>query len=260
MTQETNGARDILEENKDKKAAFTTHLEELRKRLLKSVIAVAITTCISFFFTQQVFGILKSPAPGIDLIFIEVTEMIGTYLKIAFLCGIVLALPFLFYQLIMFIAPALTAREERYLYLLSLGVPLLFIGGAAFAYFVLLPPALTFLIYPPFATGIAEPHIRVANYISVVTSLIFWIGLTFQFPLVMGVLAKIGVLTHEQFSGYRRHAIVGAFILAAIITPTFDPVNQTVVAFPIIILYEVGIWMAKFAGQRKTMPKVVNRV
>lgn len=238
----------------DKKVPLTTHLEELQKRLLRSLIALVVTTAVSFIFAKQVFEIFKSRAPGIDLIYIEVTEMVGIYIKVALLCGIVLALPFLFYQLMMFIAPALTRREKRYLYLLSPAVLLFFIAGATFAYFVLLPPALGFLINPPFAAGIAEPQIRVGNYISVVTKLLFWIGLTFQTPLIMALLARIGVLSHKQFSKYRRHAIVGAFILAAIITPTFDPVNQSLVAFPLIILYEIGIWLAKLTGRRKPPP------
>ena len=242
----------------DKRVSLITHLEELRKRLLLSLIAVVVTTAVSFIFTRQVFEILKSPAPGVDLIYIEVTEMVGIYIKVALYCGVVLALPLLFYQLIMFIAPALTHREQRYLYLLSPTVLLFFAAGAAFTYFALLPPALAFLINPPFATGIAEPQIRVANYISVVTRLIFWIGLTFQLPLIMGLLARIGVLTHKHLSRYRKHAIVAAFILGAIITPTFDPVNQTLVAFPLIILYEVGIWLARLAGRRQPLQSTQN--
>lgn len=242
----------------DKRVPLITHLEELRKRLLISLIVVLVTTTVSFIFARQVFEILKSPAPGVDLIFIEVTEMVGIYIKVALYCGVILALPVLFYQLIMFVAPALTHREQRYLYLLSPMVLLFFVVGAAFAYFALLPPALAFLIHPPFATGIAEPQIRVASYISVVTRLIFWIGITFQLPMIMGLLARIPVITHKHFSRYRKHAIVVAFILGAIITPTFDPVNQTLVALPIIILYEVGIWLARLAGRRQPLPSPQN--
>ena len=237
--------------SEDEKLTLTTHLAELRKRLIRSVIAVAITTAASFFFAKQVFEVFKSRAEDLDLIFIEVTELLGVYFKVAIYCGIALALPFLIYELVMFVRPALTSKEKRYLYLSLPSVFLLFASGAIFAYYILLPPALNFLLDPPFAEGIATPEIRVGNYISLVTRFILVIGLVFQTPLLIFILAKIGVVTPQWLASHRALAIVGAFIIGAIVTPTWDPINQTMVSLPIIILYEFGIWLARFARRPK---------
>lgn len=235
----------------DKKLTIVGHLEELRSRLIKSLIAVAVATAICFIFAKQIFEILKSRATGIDFIYIEVTELLGVYMKVALFGGVALALPFLIYQLVMFIRPALPGKEKRYLYLLLPGVILFFVAGVAFAYFVLLPPALRFLINPPFASGIATPQIRIGNYVEVVVKLLFTIGLVFETPLLISFLARIGVITPRMLSKNRKWAVLGSFVLAAIITPTFDPVNQSLVAVPLIVLYELGIWLAKLVQPRK---------
>ena len=127
---------------------------------------------------------------------------------------------------------------------------LLFGMGVVFAYFVLLPPALKFLF--TFGSDIATPMIRVENYISVLTKLLFWIGICFEIPLVMFFLTKIGVLKPEWLSKYRRLAYILAFVLGAIITPTFDPLNQSLVAVPVILLYEFGFLLSKLAQRQKT--------
>jgi sec-independent protein translocase protein TatC len=231
--------------NLEEKLPINSHFAELRKRLLASFIAVVITTIVSFIFAQDIFDILKSRAADINLIYIEMTEMIGTYFKVTFASGIALALPFLLYQLVMFIRPGLTPNERKYLYILLPSMMVSFACGVAFGYFVLLPPALRFLV--SFGSEIATPQIRVENYVSLVLRLLFALGLCFEAPLLIFFLAKIRILTPERVSGFRKFAIVGAFVLGAIITPTFDPINQTLVAVPIILLYEVGILLAKLA-------------
>jgi len=190
------------------------------------------------------------PVTGLELIYTEVTEMLGTYIKVSLYSALVLTLPFIVYQAVMFVRPALTRKEKTYLYIMLPSVFLLFTVGAVFAYFVLLPPALKFLL--TFGSDIATPMIRVENYISVLTKLIFWIGICFEIPLVMFFLTKIGVLKPEWLSKYRRIAYVLAFVLGAIITPTFDPLNQSLVAVPIIFLYEFGILLSKLARRKKT--------
>ncbi len=232
------------------KYTFMGHLRELRSCLLRSVIAILIALPISFFLADKVLNILMQPVPGLELVYTEVTEMLGTYIKVSLYSALVLTLPFIVYQAVMFVRPALTRKEKSYLYTMLPSVFLLFTVGAVFAYFVLLPPALKFLL--TFGSDIATPMIRVENYVSVLTKLIFWIGMCFEIPLVMFFLTKIGVLKPEWLSKYRRLAYILAFVLGAIITPTFDPLNQTLVAVPVILLFEFGILLSKLARRKKT--------
>lgn len=232
----------------DKRLTVLEHISELRRRLIRSAIVVAVTTVISFVFAKRIFEILKSPAGEINLIFIEMTEMIGIYMKVSLAAGIILAMPYLVYQFIMFISPALTRREKKRVYLILPWITLMFVGGVIFAYFILVPPAMKFLI--TFGSDIATPQIKIGSYISVVTRLLLSIGLVFEMPVVTTFLARLGIITPKWLSDKRKPAIILAFVLAAIITPTFDPVNQTLVAAPLIILYEISIWLAKLV-QRK---------
>ena len=227
------------------------HLGELRRRLIKCLIAVLITSVLSFIFARQIFNILIMPAEGIYLIFIEMTEMIGTYMKVSVASGIVLAMPYLVYQILMFIFPALTRREKRYILLILPWVALMFIGGVVFGYFILVPPATKFLI--TFGSDIASPQIKIGSYISIVTRLLLAIGFVFELPVITTFLARIGIVSPKWLAAKRKLALVFAFILAAIITPTFDPINQSLVAAPLIILYEMSIWLAKlvYRGEKK---------
>lgn len=233
----------------DEKMTFLGHLGELRRRLIKSVIAVLITTIISFIFARQIFDILILPAEGINLIYVEMTEMIGTYMKVSLASGIILAMPYLVYHFLMFVSPALTRKEKKYIYLVLPWVALMFAGGVAFGYFILLPPATHFLI--TFGSDIAAPEIRIGNYISVVTRLLLAIGFVFEMPVITTFLARIGVLKPKWLERRRKTAIIFAFILAAIITPTFDPINQSLVAIPLVVLYELSIWLAKLVQRRE---------
>lgn len=228
-----------------KKLSIIEHLEELRDRLIKSIVGVAVTTAISFFFARQLFAILLGPSGGIKPVFIEVTEMFTTYMKVAFFSGLSLAMPVIVYQLVMFASPAMTPKEKRYLYMLLPGVILSFLVGAAFGYFLVVPRALQFLLN--FGIDIATPQIKIGNYISVVTSLLFWMGVVFEAPLVAFFLAKIHVLNHKMLAKNRKYALLGAFVVAAIITPTPDPLNQAIVAVPLFALYEISIWLTRLA-------------
>lgn len=243
----------LAEMSNDKKLTIIGHLSELRRRLIRCVIAVLITTVISFVFAKQIFYILILPAEGIDLIYIEMTEMIGTYMKVSLASGIILAMPYLIYQLIMFVSPALTRKERRYVYLVLPWIALMFAAGVVFSYFILLPPATKFLT--TFGSDIATPQIKIGNYISIVTRLLLAVGLVFEMPVVTTFLSRLGIITPKWLSDKRKPAIIFAFILAAIITPTFDPLNQTLVAAPLIVLYEMSIWLAKLV-QRKEVKMV----
>ena len=237
----------------DKKLSVLRHIGELRHRLIVSVIAVVITSIVSFIFFEQIFDILIAPAPqDITLIYIEMTEMIGTIMRVCLISGVILAMPYLTYQVIMFVSPALTRKEKRYVYLILPWIALMFAAGVTFAYFILIPPATEFLI--TFGSDIATPQIKIGNYISIVTRLLLAIGLVFEMPVVSTFLARIGVIKPKWLSDKRKVAFIFAFVLGAIITPTFDPINQTLVAAPLIILYEMCIWLAKLVQKRETSP------
>jgi sec-independent protein translocase protein TatC len=236
----------------EQKLTFMGHLKELRSCMFRSVIALLIALPIAFYIARPAFEFLRQPVPGIELIYTEVTEMIGTYIKVTLVISVILALPFIVYQLVVFVRPALTTKERTYLYIMLPCITLFFLGGAAFAYFVLLPPALNFLL--TFGGDIAQPMIKVGNYVSVLTNLIFWIGLCFEIPLLLFFLSKIGVVKPQWLAKYRKVFYILAFVLGAIITPTFDPVNQSLVAVPIIFLYEFGIILARLARRGKEAP------
>lgn len=237
------------------KLTILGHLNELRRRLIKVVIAVLIATVISFVFANQIFAILIWPAGDIELIYIEMTEMIGTYMRVCLAAGIILTMPYLMYHALMFIFPALTRREKKYIYFIMPWVALMFAGGVIFGYYVLLPPATKFLI--SFGSEIASPQIKIGNYIGVVTRLLIAIGLVFEMPVITTFLAKMGIINSKWLADKRKMAIIFAFILAAIITPTFDPLNQILVAVPLVVLYEMCIWLAKLV-QRKKPPETTS--
>jgi sec-independent protein translocase protein TatC len=234
--------------SKNKNLTILGHFHELRNRLIKCVIAVIITTTISFIFARQIFNIMILPAGGINLIYIEMTEMVGTYMKVCLTSGVILAMPYLIFQFIMFVSPALTRKEKKYVYLVLPWVGLMFVAGVIFGYFVLIPPAVKFLT--TFGSDIAVPQIKIGNYISIVSRLLLAIGFVFELPVVTTFLSRLGIITPKWLSSKRKPAVILAFLVGAIITPTFDPINQTLVSVPLIILFEMSIWLAKLV-QRK---------
>ncbi len=234
--------------NNEEKLSVLGHLVELRKRLIRSLIAVAITSILSFIFYKKILEILIRPAQGVNLIFIDLTEMIGIVMKVCLVSGIILAIPYLTYEVIMFVSPALTHKEKRYVYLILPWIALMFASSVIFCYFILLPPAMRFLV--TFGSDIATPQIKIGNYISIVTRLLLTVGLVFELPVVTTFLSRLGILKPKWLSDNRKLAIIIAFILSAIITPTIDPINQSLVAVPLIILYEMSIWLAKLVYKR----------
>jgi len=230
------------------------HLQELRRRLFISALALLVGSAVSFAFFQEIIEVLVRPSHlqdgvGPQLIYIEVTELLTTSVKVSLLAGLILAFPVILYQVVMFVAPGLTEGEKRYLFAFLPGAMLAFLAGVAFAYFVLAPPALRFLL--TFGGDIATPMIRISNLVDLMVRLLFWMGLAFETPLVMYLLAQLGVVNARTFARFRRLWVVVAFILAAIITPTFDPGNQALVAAPLLLLYEIGILLAKLAGRAR---------
>ena len=219
------------------------HLREMRDRLVYSVIALAATTAIAFFFVEEIVQILKMPAGDVDLIAIELTENLGVFLRVSLAGGFILSMPFLIYQLFAFVAPALTDKEKRYVFTISPFVAFMFFAGVAFAYFVALPPAMNFLFN--FMTEVAETEIRISNYLMVITRLILGLGLVFEAPVIIMFMARMGIVTPQWLASKRRLWVILAFVVAAIVTPTIDPINQSIVAFPLIILLELSILLSR---------------
>ena len=238
------------------------HLGELRRRVFICVVAVLVGSAVSFVFFEEIIDILVEPDRDLDLgtggelIYTEVTELLTTAIKVSFVSGLILASPVLVYQGVMFVAPGLTAREKRYLFGFMPAVVLAFAGGVAFAYYILTPPALHFLL--TFGGDVAKPLIRISNIINLMIRLLFWMGLAFETPLVMYLLAQLGIVSARSLSRFRRYWVVVAFILAAIITPTVDPVNQALVAGPLLVLYELGILLARIAGRSRSKSKAIT--
>ncbi len=238
------------------------HLGELRRRVFICVVAVLVGSAVSFAFFEQIIEILVEPArdlnlgTGGELIYTEVTELLTTAIKVSFVSGLILASPVLVYQGVMFVAPGLTGLEKRYLFGSMPAVVLAFAGGVAFAYFVLTPPALHFLL--TFGGDVATPLIRISNIVNLMVRLLFWMGLSFETPLVMYLLAQLGIVSAGSLSRFRRYWVVVAFILAAIITPTVDPFNQALVAGPLLVLYELGILLARIAGRSRRKSSAIT--
>ncbi|MCH8298391.1 MAG: twin-arginine translocase subunit TatC [Chloroflexi bacterium] len=247
---------------RSREQTFLQHLGELRRRVFICVVAVLVGSAASFVFFEQLIEILVQPArdlnlgTGGDLIYTEVTELLTTAIKVSIVAGLVLASPVIIYQAVMFVAPGLTGREKRYLFGFMPAVISAFAGGVAFAYFVLTPPALHFLL--TFGGDVAVPLIRVSNIVNLMIRLLFWMGLAFETPLVMYLLAQLGIVSAQSLSRFRRYWVVVAFVLAAIITPTVDPFNQALVAGPLLVLYEVGILLARIAGRSRSKSKAIT--
>lgn len=226
------------------------HLLELRSRVMWMAIATVIG--MAFFFIPA-FGFraieyLLSPArasvPDFRPQFIEPMENIGVYFRVALLGGLTFAMPMIVYQIMRFVTPALTAQEKKWIFPIVVGAFLAFLGGLAFGFWVVLPFTLSFLL--TFGDSFAQPDWRIGNYIDFVTRILLVMGLVFETPLIVMGLAKFGVLSARQMLRYWRYAVVAAFIIAAIVTPTIDPVTQSLVGGPIIVLYFVGIGLAWF--------------
>jgi len=232
---------------------IATHLDELRRRLIVCLAAVAAGIIIAFAFADQLFAILIRPAGDINLIFVEVTEMLGTYMQVCLIGGIIIAMPVLVYELIAFVSPALTPREKRYVWIVLPFIILMFAGGVLFAYFILIPPTMQFLL--SIGADIATPQIRIGNYISLVSRLLLAVGLVFEIPVITTFLARLGVLSSKWLAARWKWAVILAFVLGAVITPTLDPVNQTLVALPLIILYILSILLARLVEKHRITPK-----
>lgn len=228
----------------DNPQSLFVHLDALRKHLVRAALVLALATIASFVFASQIIDLLAQPVGGIEaLVAIDPTEPIGTFMRVSLLAGFVIALPYIILEIWLFIAPGLSRDSRRFgLYAIPIAV-IFFIGGMAFAYFILLPQAIPFLV----EFGGITSQIRPSSYIRFVTAIMFWIGIAFQFPLIIYVLARVGLVQAKVLIAQWRLAIVVMAVLSAAITPTIDPVNMALVMGPMIVLYFVSIFLATIA-------------
>ncbi len=226
----------------DERLTLVEHLDEVRTRLLKSVVFVIIISCVLYSIIDVLVPVLARPVKR--LIFIAPQEAFIVNIKIAFLGGIFFSSPYLLYQIWEFVSVGLEKKERRYVLIFGLLSFVLFILGCSFGYFIILPIAMKFLL--GFATDVMRPMITVSKYVSFVGTIIFAFSLVFQLPLIMLFLTKIGMVTPVFLSKKRRHAVVGMFVVAAILTPP-DVITQCLMAGPLLILYEIGIMFSKWA-------------
>jgi sec-independent protein translocase protein TatC len=185
----------------------------------------------------------------IELVFIEVTEGFGTYMRVCIVAGLIASMPIIVYHLLMFVMPALTKRERRTVFLILPWITLMFAGGVYFGYRFLIPPALNFLL--TFSADVADAQIRMGNYVNFVARLLLVIGVMFELPVITSFLSRMGIIDHKWLANKRRWFFLIAFVLAAVITPTPDPFNQSIVAGTLIALYEISIWLALLVQKRR---------
>ncbi len=233
------------------------HLKELRNRVVVSAVAVVLGMVICIVFWETIVGWLIAPArdeiPGFKLNIFSPTETIGLMFKIGMYGGIMLASPVLLYEMLAFIVPGLTPRERRLVLPGVLGVVGFLVAGMAFAYFIILPASLGFLLN--FGNQNFEEQIGAKQYFDFAIRIIFWVGISFELPMILTLLAKLRVVRARQLIGFWRYAIVIIFIVAAIVTPTPDPITQTFVAGPLLLLYVLGIFMAWMVQPKRPAPE-----
>jgi sec-independent protein translocase protein TatC len=239
--------------NQDREMQLTEHLEELRRRLIVVAVAIAVGTVASYYFSEDLFRILMAPlltampAEG-GLIFTGLTETFFTYLKISLLAGFFIASPVVIFQIWRFSAPGLYVHEKRYVFPFVFSATIFFVGGALFGYFIVFP--FGFKFFMGFATDFIRPMPSVREYFSFAVRMLFAFGVVFELPVVTAFLALFGLIRAQTLASKRKYAVLGAFVVAAVLTPP-DIISQLMMAGPIIILYEMSILVARICGRKK---------
>ena len=256
---------------RDKELSLVQHLSELRDRLMVSAIAVVITSVFAFVFAVQIIQFLLIPvncsfihidsthfpfivpeytceATKLRLIALSPTENFTTFMRVSLFSGIALAMPVLLYEIYAYIDPALYPNERRFIRWTGLPVLGLFILGMAFCYVILLPNAIKFLIN--FGSDVIDNQLRASDYIGFVTTFILGVGLVFEVPVIIYALVRVGVVERSWLAKQRRYVFLLAFVIGAVITPTPDPFNQTLVAIPMYLLWELGLFLSRFVPKR----------
>lgn len=260
-----------MTEMEDERMPLTDHLGELRKRILTALAAVFIAFLVTFTYSEEIFKLVMFPLKytldfsvremymkfvpqdklhDTKLVFLAPAEAFWMNLKVAFVAGIMLALPVIFLQLWKFISPGLLSKEKKYVLPFIFLATLLFLSGASFCFFIVLPFALGFLL--TYKVGdFLMPMLSVGQYVDFCLKFILAFGAIFELPVVIILLTKMGIVTPKTLAKNRKYAILVAFIAGGILTPTPDAFNQTLMAVPIIILYEIGIWISPLFTPKK---------
>lgn len=234
---------------------LTTHLEELRRKLIVSGVSWLVAFLACYTFAEQLFDLIADPVrqalpEGTSLVFITATEPFFTYLKISALAALLVAMPVIFWQIWSFVAPGLYKNEKRYVVPFVLASTLCFATGAFFGYRFVFPMAFKVLI--EFGTGSGELNamLSMGSYLSLSSKLLLAFGLVFELPVVIFFLARLGIVDHIMLARNRKFALLAAFLIGAMLTPP-DVFSQTALAVPFVILYEVGIIVARLFGKRR---------
>ncbi len=236
---EATEIEEVYEDGHGAQMTILEHIDELRERLIKAVLALIAGTLVGLIFAGNVIEYLLIPNGREPVNVLGPTGSVVNYFRVSLLVGAVIAIPVITYQLLMFILPGLTRKEKRIVLLSLPAITLLFLIGVAFSWFILTPQALSFL--KGFQPTIFNPEWVADEYLGFVTALLFWMGVAFETPLVFFVLALLGIVSAGALLKNWRAAIVGAAIAAAFITPTVDPVNMMLVMGPLLALYALSI-------------------
>ena len=241
-----------MEESTSEQMPLSHHLEDLRKVLFRAILGLAAGVIAGAFFVDPVLDFLSRPVGGVEsLQVIEVTESMSVFMRVALLIGLVVALPWIFFQLFSFVGKGLKKSEKRGLFIAIPFATALFLAGGSFAFFVMLPASMRFFI------GLLEVNtsIRLSSYFGFTTNLIFWVGVSFELPLLVFVLTRVGVIRPSFLTKGWRVAVVAIAVLAAVITPTGDPVNMVIFMVPLFVLYLMSIGLSALAYKARNVSK-----
>ncbi len=248
-----NNAIDTTDVEEGPQDTILTHLNELRKRITWDVVSITVTTVLSFIFAEQLLDFLLKPYAasnplGAELQVLRPTEGIETFFKVSLLAGAVLSMPIILYQLWLFIAPGLTKKERKYVYIFLPSALLLFGLGISFAWFILVPASVQFLAN--FLPDVFNPDWTGQEYIGFLITMLFWIGVSFEMPVIVYFIARVGLVSAQTLREQWRMAIVAIAVIAAAITPSIDPITMLLTMAPLTALYGLSIFLA-YVGQRQ---------
>jgi sec-independent protein translocase protein TatC len=246
------------EKPEEERMPLTSHLEELKTRLIRILIVVGVGFGVCYLFKEWSFRIITKPLVDVmpaqsSMIFTGLPEAFFIHMKIAFFASLFLTAPYTLFEIWRFVSPGLYKKERRLVFPFVFFSTILFIGGVLFGYFIALPPAFSFFV--SFSTDFLKPMISFREYLDLTLKFLLAFGLCFEMPVFIFFLAKIGIVNAKMLSKHRRYAILIIFIAAAVLTPSPDAVSQILMAIPLMVLYEVSIFVAKFARRNKPAPE-----